>query len=330
MKRVKIKSKNLYLDKPKINFFSSGAALLDCVLGGGYCFNRILNIIGDRSTGKTLLAIEAAANFILEEPNGEVIYTEVESAFDDRFAKAIGFPFNKAVFPKDIFTVEDLFADFRKRLDDKPKLYIVDSLDALTTETEDKREMGAASYGTEKAKQMSELLRRMTQKLSKSNITLLVISQTRDKIGVAFGERHTTAGGRALHFYSSQRIWLSQIGTIYKTVKKIKRPTGIRIKVKCKKNKVGLPFRECEIPIVFNYGIDDARACLEWLTSVKQLDLVGLTKSQVPSFLRSLDNTNMIDYSQKVEKITRITRKVWRMVEDNFKPRRPKKYTNEE
>jgi len=39
----------------------------------------------------------------------------------------------------------------------------------------------------------------------------------------------------------------------------------VQVKAYCDKNKVGNPFRECEFPLVFNYGIDDMAAAKEWL-----------------------------------------------------------------
>lgn len=45
--------------KPKT--FSTGCVLLDSALGGGWPYGRMVNVVGDKSTGKTLLAIEACA-----------------------------------------------------------------------------------------------------------------------------------------------------------------------------------------------------------------------------------------------------------------------------
>jgi len=36
--------------KTKIDFIGSGAALLDCVVGGGWPLGRVSNIVGDKST----------------------------------------------------------------------------------------------------------------------------------------------------------------------------------------------------------------------------------------------------------------------------------------
>ena len=56
----------------------------------------------------------------------------------------------------------------------------------------------------------------------------------------------------------------------------VKRAVGVRIKAKCKKNKVSMPFRECEMTITFGFGINDVEASLEWLAEVKALDRLGL------------------------------------------------------
>src|SRR4029077_14447496 len=75
---------NYFVDlKTKIDFIDSGSALLNCVLGGGWPLTRIVNIVGDESTGKTLLVIEACANFHRQYAEGNIYYREAESAFDE-------------------------------------------------------------------------------------------------------------------------------------------------------------------------------------------------------------------------------------------------------
>src|SRR4051812_44225583 len=73
-----------YFTKPisDIEFIPSGCKLLDLSLGGGWARRRISNIVGDKSTGKTLLAIEASANFAqMLKKRCVVRYREVEDAF---------------------------------------------------------------------------------------------------------------------------------------------------------------------------------------------------------------------------------------------------------
>jgi recombination protein RecA len=253
-----------------VHFFSSGCKVLDLALGGGWAEQRVSNVVGDKSTGKTLLAIEAATNFAIKYPKGRIRYRETEAAFQPKYAQLLGMPMKQVDFGNGMInTVEELFNDLSKcaKGAKQPELFIVDSLDALSSTAEAERDIDAGSYGGEKAKKMSELFRRLIRAMS-DRITMMVISQVRDKIGVTFGRKTTRTGGRALDFYSSQVLYLAQVGRVVKTIDKIKRPTGVKVLAKVDKLKVGLPFREAEFNIMFGYGIDDRKACLDWLQEV--------------------------------------------------------------
>lgn len=250
----------------RLRFIPTGCTLLDLVLGGGWPLGRVVNIVGDKSTGKTLLGMEAVANFFRLYPKGWCRYVEAEGAFEPEYAKALGIPIDRVDIRSDFDTVEQLFTDLETVKSSKnPGLYIVDSLDALSDEAELKRGIADATYGGSKAKKMSELFRRLARSINKKEFCVMIISQVRDAIGIAFGDRHTRSGGKALDFYASQVLWLAHIETLKRELHKFKRSTGIRIRARCKKNKVGLPFRECEFNIRFGYGIEDAEASAEWL-----------------------------------------------------------------
>lgn len=47
--------------KQPVEKFSSGCTVFDLILGGGLPVGKIVNIVGDNSSGKTLLACEAIA-----------------------------------------------------------------------------------------------------------------------------------------------------------------------------------------------------------------------------------------------------------------------------
>ena len=266
-----------YFSRPsKRECIKSGCTLLDLILGGGWALGRISNVVGDKAVGKTLLAIEAAANFAAKYENGKVWYREAEAAFDKDYAAALGMPLDRVDFGKRKFdTVEDIFEDMESKIDwaedhKAPGLYIVDSLDALSDRKEMAREIGEQGYHLEKQKLMGVLFRKLIRRVDETNIHVMFISQVRDKIGVTFGDRHTRSGGKALDFYASQILFLSHIGQISKTVKGSKRVVGVNIKAKCKKNKVGLSFRNCEFPLMFGWGIDDATANINYLKAAKQ------------------------------------------------------------
>jgi len=268
--------------KGKLKFIPSGCKLLDCVLGGGWPLGRISNVVGDKSSGKTLLAIESCTNFNMEYPDGLIYYMEAEAAFDQDYAAALGMPIDAIDFLEDRNenTIEELFEllDTIIEVHEKnklPGLFIVDSLDALSDRAELGRKIDEGSYGGSKPKKMSEMFRRLAARLEETNIHLKIISQVRDNIGAMVGAKHTRSGGRALDFYASQVLWLREVKKHKKTSKGIQRIIGVQVRAQCKKNKVGLPFRECEFPIYFGYGVDDLAAHIEFLNIVSELKLAS-------------------------------------------------------
>jgi recombination protein RecA len=304
----------------------TGCTVLDCVLGGGWCEGRIANIVGDKSTGKTLLVIEACANFARQHPLGTIHYAEVEAAFDSSYAAALGFPVDRVRFVKNCFTVEDWFADLEAtaKAAKQPALYVVDSLDALSDKAELERDLGEGSYGVSKAKKMGEAFRRIVQLLEEHQITVIIISQERDNIGVTFGKKSTRSGGRALDFYASQILWLHQIKRLSKTKGGIERNTGIMVKAKAEKNKAGLPFRECVFPLMFGFGIDDLRAGIEFLTLTSALDRISMTAAEADKLLKGADKLSDDDYTETVATVQAAVVERWHEIEAGFVPKRVK------
>jgi recombination protein RecA len=255
----------------------TGSTLLNLALGcGGWAKDRVFNIVGDKSTGKTLVAIDTFANFNAVIPNPKMRYAEAEAAFDDSYAHTLGFPTTVQRPKERLDTVEDFYHDLKEFRDSlKPKesgLYILDSLDALSDAAEKKTDITDATYGSSKAKMMSQLFRRIIRELDKGQCTLGVISQIRDKIGVVFGEKHSRSGGHALDFYSTHIVWLHEVAKVTHEIMGIKRATAITVLAKVRKCKVGSPHREAEFDTVFGYGIDDEMSMIDWLEKAKVLN----------------------------------------------------------
>ncbi len=331
-KRVKLSKKKaprrrLLKPQESLAFIPSGCALLDCVLGGGWVLGRVGNIVGDKSTGKTLLVIEACANFAYTFPKGKIRYNEAESAFDVPYAETLGLPVKRVQFKRDCDTVEQFYEDLKKFAGTckTQGLYILDSLDALSDKAEMARGIEEGSYGANKPKKMGELFRKIVRVLEDKKVTLLIVSQVRDKIGVTYGKKTTRSGGRALDFYASQVIWLNQLKTLTRTIRKQKRPTAILVRAKCEKNKVAMPMRECQFPITFGYGVDDITAGVEWLISAQAEDLVedlGINPDGLTKRLRAMDPGDREDLRIRVAAVVVAE---WSALEAKFAPR-GKKY----
>lgn len=359
-------------EKEGLKFVSSGSAIMDSALGGGWVLGRVANIVGDRSAGKTLLAIEACANFHAAYPTGKIRYNEAEAAFDEAYAEALGMPAGVVDFkgmeispadeakhaelslvlkdrgatereketadkaikkleakgagrPKN--TVEALYDDLVYTLDNNkgvPILYIIDSLDALSDEAEQDRNIGDGSYGGTKPKKMGEMFRRLVDRMEEQEMLFIVVSQLRDKLNVTFGEKQTRSGGRALDFYASHIVWLAEMGKIKKTMASIDRIVGVNVKARVKKNKVGLPFRECEYPIIFGYGIDDLTANVEWLLEVKcdaRLEEVGMSKAGYKVRIANLRDKGGSAVREVRQKLKAIVVEEWQRIETGFLPK---------
>lgn len=312
------KQTNYFLQQTEVDFISSGCCMFDLVLGGGYPVGRLVNIVGDKSTGKTLLALEAIANFLQKYPGHRICYHETEAAFDKQYAGALGVPVDKIEFCNDRL-IEELYENITKFLQTegtRPCLYVIDSLDALSDTAESKQGITEGTYGITKAKQLGKLFRKLVAEIKTKNMLLIVISQIRDKIGVSFGEKYTRSGGHALDFYASQIVWLSELGKIKKTVSGITQPIGVNIKAKVKKNKVGLSFRECEFPILFGYGIDSVAANFQYLKSINQLPK-GVTNRNISfkaSKLRDSQNT------KEIKKLDQSVIEKYRVIQAQFLP----------
>lgn len=318
-----------FLQQHGVQFVSTGCTLLNCCLGGGWPVGRIVNIVGDKSSGKTLLAIEASVNWKRKFPKSIVTFVEAEAALDRKFAKELGMPVDQIQFIDDCHTVEELFRVLSEGIARKPKtpkLFVIDSLDALSDEAEEARDIATPTYGAEKARQMSQLLRRLVRDVEQSNATVMFISQVRDRIGVTFGRKTKRSGGRALDFYASQVLYLAEAGKITKTIQKQKRAVGVKIHAMVDKNKVGMPFRQCEFEIIFGYGVDSILASLYFLESVNALDKLSskLNRKNIKTFRAAIEAQDGEKYLHQVTRINQVVQRKWMEIEQQFLPTKGK------
>lgn len=333
---VVTKPKNSYFtsEKTDIQFISTGCAVLDCALGGGLALGRTTNVVGDKSTAKTGTATEVMINFARTFPDGEgdIYYRETEAAWDDSYAEAMGLPLDRIDFgdrDNPVITIEDFYDDFdafceKQKKAQKPGLYVLDSLDALSDEAEMGRDIDKASFGAAKAKKTSEMFRKITRKQEQANVLLVIVSQVRDNIGAMFGEKHKRSGGKALDFYASQVFWLAHIKILKRTINKVERPYGIELKAKVKKNKVGMPFREAEFVFEFGFGINDLLASVSWLNDVERLDAFDLKKGEYKDYVVNINKMTTEEYAEERARAAKVVKEVWAEIETTFIPKRQK------
>lgn len=321
----------------KSDLLSTGSTLLNLACSdnthGGFLKGKYYFLVGDSSSGKTFLSLTCFAESSLhkEFKKYRLIYDDVEGGnefdiknlFGEKTAKRLEFNYSQSI------------EEFYYALDDacneeRPFIYVLDSMDGLTSESEadkfketkeafEKGKQTAGSYGDGKAKKNSSGIRQCLRKLRDSGSILIIINQTRDNIG--FGhEKKTRSGGHALKFYATIELWSSIKGKIKKTVNKKPRQIGVLAQVKVKKNRLTGREHIVELPIFWSYGIDDIGSCLDYLDS---------EKFDYSKYFPNMPKDILIKYIEEKEKqdlLKQITEKCWLNIKERLKLKRKKRY----
>lgn len=256
-----------YLESDDQLWVPCTSPLMTYLLGGGAYYGRIIEIAGQESSGKTLLALDFIRN--AQELGGVGIFVDAELAFSHSWAELNGVDLDKIyIYEENIieiisdFTAEAAYLYRSQLTKNEPIVLVIDSVAALdtaaamqTSEADSKAEMGG------RAKAFYKMIRLRNRLWHRLGITVIFINQLRDKIntgyGSQFGDKQTTVGGNALKFFASQRIWLEAKKQLTTGSKDRKRRVGVEVAVQMKKNKVAIPKIPTRVPVIFDPNYDD-------------------------------------------------------------------------
>lgn len=343
--KERLKYKLSLPEKTDKYFISSGIDSLNLALtqdiNKGYCVGRIVNIVGDFSSGKTLLACEAVNSVWYNEHFGNkknvaMIYDEPEASFDMSLGETFGMPLDHIVF-EESETVEDFHKNLWKHInanaDKDIIIYILDSLDSLSDEAEkrdlakslkvsdkkeneDEEDKGKGGYGATKAKYLSKLFRNINRDLKKTNCILIIISQIRDDLKARYGTKAKRSGGKALDFYSSHVVWLDEKSIIQSA--KYKLPQGTTIDAYIRKNKLAKPRRKVQFDILFEYGADNYGSLIDLSANVGGIKKsAGYYEWEGKKYFKN-DLISLLEKDKdEFKKLRKIAQKSWNKLEDD-------------
>ena len=239
-------------DRPvlRVPCISTGLPTLDyeVLQYGGIPRGRMLEVFGPESAGKTTLALHIAAQ---EQKLGGIVHFEdAEHKLEPLWAKKLGVNIDDLLFNQPNSGEEALDSIDKIVESGCVSLIIVDSAASLVPEAELAGDIGDQHMGLQ-SRMLSQAMRILTGKCSRSQTTIIWINQIREKIGQMFGSPETTPGGRALKFYSSVRLSVTrpQNEALWEGSKD--NIIGHSIDFRCVKNGGGIPFRRTQVDLIY-------------------------------------------------------------------------------
>lgn len=217
---------------------------------GGVPKGKMVEIFGPESGGKSFLSLKLIAS---AQKSGErCLLVDAENSYDPLWAASQGVDTDELYIIRKALSAESTLDYVDKACSSGGfGLIVIDSTASLIPQKELEGSIGDQDYAL-LARALSKGCRKIVGACIDTGTTCVFLNQIRDKMGVMFGNPETTPGGKALKFYSHQRIKVTP-------GKKVKVKEGEKDIVIARqswvqfiKNKAARPFGECIIEIVFD------------------------------------------------------------------------------
>ena len=191
-------------------------ALCSGSLYGGIPQNKITAIAGESATGKTFFVLGVCKAFLEDNPDGNVVFFESESAVTKDMIESRGINSSRMLLLP-ITTVQEFRYQALQVLEAyqadetrPPLLLCLDSLGMLSTTKEiEDTEAGKETRDMTRSQIVKAAFRVLTLKLGKLGVPLLITNHTYDVIGSMFPQKEM-GGGSGLKYAASTIIYLSK------------------------------------------------------------------------------------------------------------------------
>lgn len=210
---------------------STGSAALDLDLLGGIALNRVSQIVGEESVGKSCFCAMIARSFIdnlivppvpvAEGGKRYVVYVDLEHSFDPQWVQFIGLDLDKFVLIQPSYG-EEAFDILAKTMEivqssNDQVLFFFDSIAAAIPLKQSEAELAVdKKQPGQHAALVTQGLHKVLSKLAcdlendSPQTSLVFVNQYRMEIGKMFGDPRNPTGGKALRYSSHQIIKISR------------------------------------------------------------------------------------------------------------------------
>ena len=317
------------------NMISTGSTLLDLAIsggkvkGGGIPGGITIEVFGPPSIGKTSILCEIAG--AIKRQGGETRFHDPEARLSTIFAQIFDFDLKEDEISHPN-TPKDVFDDLQKWKAKNTKIVngiFVDSMAALASDMEME---GKKDEYSRRAKLFSQGLRINARLISNSNYLFVCSNQIRDNIDAGFGEKYTTTGGWAFKFYGSLRLKATkQIPqrnpkitreVTYKGKKYVK-TVGIGIDVKVDKSSIWEPYNTAPVYIIWDYGLDDVRANLEYVKKITGDTIYKISNTKLANSME--ESIKIVEKDELEDQLKNQVINLWEELQEKFKKQRKKK-----
>lgn len=195
---------------PMANHSPTGAFMLDLGLCGGFAEGYATMIYGYESSGKTLVALLAAAGYQRKHPDKVVVFVDAEKLYDPLWAAKLGVDTKRMmVITPD--TGEQAVDGIRRMLEvDVVGLVILDSIPTCVPKAVDDRSAEDKTMGA-LAALMGILCSKIVVSWGKERkrdhrVSVILLNQWRMKIGFVLGDPRTLPGGRQINHLPTTKV----------------------------------------------------------------------------------------------------------------------------
>jgi len=346
-----VKKKPEY-DGDTTTMISTGSTLLNLAIsggrvrGGGIPAGILVEIFGPTGSGKTVLLCEIAG--AIQRQGGQIMFHDPEARLNKQFAQIFGLKTEEMNYSnpdtvpevfqgvrnwrgldKEIKEIKKVMPFNRKiRPSNRPIIHgiFADSLAALSTDLEMDKDTGDI-MGMRRAKEFSEELRKTCRIIARNNYLMVCSNQIRQNIGVGdFAPRFKSPGGEAIGFYSSLRLRMLNPKKIKakKTFvgKEVERIIGVKVEVEVFKSSIWKPFRMAPLTILFDYGIDDVKANLQFMKDYTKTEVYvcgGISNKSMEGAIQMVEDGGLENVLQ--EEVINL----WERIERKFESERKSK-----